>query len=62
MRELGGELRGFVGLVVDVIRWSVKRDSGESGDGFNLPRDQVVSRGLLESLITLLVAVGAFEK
>ena len=36
MGELRGELRGFVGFEVDVVRRNVERYSGESGDGFNL--------------------------
>lgn len=36
MGELGGELWGPVGLVVDVIRWSVELDPRDSSDGFNL--------------------------
>ena len=43
MGELGRELGGLVGLVVDVTRRSVVRDSRENGDGFDL---EEISRGI----------------
>ena len=43
MGELGRELGGLVGFVVDVTRRSVIRDSGENGDGFDLEQ---ISRGV----------------
>lgn len=36
MRELGSELWGLIGLVVDVTRGGVECDSGEHGNGLNL--------------------------
>ena len=65
MGELGGKLWGLVGLIVDVIRWSVKLDSHEGSDSFNLgliSRDQLVSRTPAKIFITLAVAVETSEK
>jgi len=65
MGEFGGELRGLVGLVVDVIFGGVELDSSENGDGFNLGEisgDQLVPRTLARSLDTLGVAAAPSEK
>jgi hypothetical protein len=63
--ELGGELWGFIGLIVDVIRREVELHSRESSDSFNLgeiSRDQFVSSIPAKRVVTLAVALEAPEK
>jgi hypothetical protein len=65
MRELGRELGGLVGLVVDVIRRCVIRDPREGGDGFDLQdisRYQLISRIAWKSSDTLAVTTEVGEK
>jgi hypothetical protein len=63
--ELGGELWGFIGLIVDVIRREVELHSHESSDSFNLgeiSRDQFVLSIPAKRVVTLAVAVKTLGK
>ena len=45
MGELGGEPRGLVGLIVDVVLWSIELDSCENSDGFELAKKSAYLKG-----------------